>query len=149
MRKKREIKFRVWDGTKFLYDSDFAIYQNKPVKVVREKIDEYGDYYSVPALDNEYESVFFNDSLVLSQFTGLKDKNGVEIYEGDILLYKTDEINEDFLVCEYEEVNAWFVFNNVSKNQEDFYWMEIKNNCFVVGNIFENPEYLEQCQNSQ
>ena len=67
--KMREIKFRAWDTTeeKMWYkDEDFPTYLNE-------------------FRFNDYIKQLQKDDVVLMQYTGLKDKNGVEIYEGDVV----------------------------------------------------------------
>ena len=73
---------------------------------------------------SHYDSSKFSP---LMQFTGLKDKNGREIYEGDVL--KTD--------WGYNGVVEWdlFHFNKIQGT--------ISEECEIVGNIYENPELLE------
>mgnify|MGYP000997845440 CR=1 FL=1 len=81
----------------------------------------------------------------LMQYTGLKDKNGVDIYEGDILkiegAYFRKTIREN-MVVEYDESRAWFgvldVLHTVSLNNFD-----CEDDVEVIGNIYENPELLE------
>jgi uncharacterized phage protein (TIGR01671 family) len=68
----------------------------------------------------------------LMQYTGIKDKNGVEIYEGDILKWNAKEWG-----CEFNEVVEWD-FDLLNARKYD--WAEW---CEVIGNIHENPELLE------
>jgi uncharacterized phage protein (TIGR01671 family) len=77
-----------------------------------------------------------NLDAVLMQSTGLKDKNGVEIFEGDIVAIKYSESGYHY----YEKI----VFENGTFTAGDEDWLyNIKYYCVVCGNIYENPELLE------
>ena len=69
------------------------------------------------------------------QYTGLKDKNGREIYEGDILDYKWKVSTRDLLIVEWSEKDACFLFGAVRTDYAIAYGE-------VIGNIHENPELL-------
>ena len=77
----------------------------------------------------------------LMQYTGLKDKNGVEIYEGDICNCREYEC---FGKIEWNEDNAGFYFYVVVEDggfdEERLY--EYADELEVIGNIYENPELL-------
>ena len=110
----REIKFRAWDGARITDENAVIIYCDGSTAV----FDRFGDVV--------------NKQLVLLQFTGLHDKNGKEIYEGDILKW-----DEKKWGCPYLEVCEWnYGLLNMRFND----W---KDHCEVVGNIYENPELLE------
>ena len=78
---------------------------------------------------------------VIQQYTGLKDENGVEIYEGDIVkAYSEDFENENFIGKVIFDKGCFLTW--INKNDIRGVWSgdDIK----VIGNLFENPELLEQ-----
>jgi len=126
-RMKREIKFRAWLDGKHgnitfntpLMDYDVTIQDGK-YAIVESGWDIHGTYDTVP----------------LMQYTGLKDKNGVEIYEGDIV----ETPSGQKATIKYSEDNyQGFICDEISC---DWFWNLKALTIEVVGNIHENPELL-------
>lgn len=112
----REIKFRVWlpKANKMVYE----IQQDN----------DLGDIIT----DHNYD----NGNYILMQYTGLKDKNGDEIYEGDILREYSNEIEDWVVLYEYGK------FVGTSDNVwEDLYELS---DLEVIGNIYDNPYLLKE-----
>ena len=110
----REIKFRVWDKNKkqMFYPDDF------------------GNKIKLPGEDvNKKYSIYM-------QYTGLKDKNDKEIYEGDII-----EFNNKLKLIVYWD-NGGFALKNLT-NTAEIPLVDIIRPIKVLGNIYENPELLE------
>ncbi|EAG7433653.1 hypothetical protein BLH47_06505 [Listeria monocytogenes] len=71
----------------------------------------------------------------VGQFTGLKDKNGKKIFEGDI---GWDEHNECYGVVKFEEGKFLYVWENIAEDLR-----EVADSIEIYGNIHENPDLLE------
>ena len=115
-------------------------------RIFNKKIKSYIDIHSSAIMIDELNDL--NDNLIVEQFTGLHDKNGKEIYEGDILT-----VGEN-LTCEIiyignnsddygDEINCAFhakVFIHNKLIPLDGY---LKKYCEVIGNIYEDSCLLE------
>ena len=83
--------------------------------------------------------------VILMQSTGLKDKNGKEIFDGDILACKTDDEVINLNVF-WDEEHALFMFESKKYNEQEPLAELVEDNTYpfeIIGNIYENPELLE------
>ncbi|WP_029187683.1 YopX family protein [Streptococcus suis] len=85
------------------------------------------------------------DNVILMQSTGLFDKNGKEIFEGDVVSFEDASDNENVFVnkgvveiCQL----GWHFSNRVSVDMEDLLDGHVLD-CEIIGNIYENPELVE------
>jgi uncharacterized phage protein (TIGR01671 family) len=119
----REIKFRAWDELQKLY-------------VAIEKIDFVNDRVWInPAIESHNKIC----DLLLEQYTGLKDKNGVEIYEGDII--KAD-IREYSIMTMGVIVYSNDLTSYCNLNDGGFTMLMRLRDIEIIGNIHENPELI-------
>lgn len=120
----RIIKFRAWDKK-----------GKKMFKVMSIDWEDIGQMVK----DFENKPYFF-DNVVLLQFTGLKDKNGIEIYEGDIVRYKT--VSKKWSYGDIRFDNGGFIFIYKNGGYEDLR-SELGKSFEVIGNVFENKDLLK------
>lgn len=122
----REIEFRIKDRDKWYYGTPLS------------KIDEQNNTVVFKSFDGSYYSIFA-DAKTLGQYTGLKDKNGKKIFEGDFIKARH---NDELYKVHWE----WFRFiiedkygNMILPVQGAIDHFE----CEVIGNIYDNPELLK------
>jgi len=124
----REIKFRVWDAEN--HEMFF------PKKIEWNTQGELRFF-------NKYQ--MWQRSMVLMQYTGLKDTKDKEIYEGDILEYEDDHhVGQKQTQVIWIECTARFGLQNldIDKYGAAEFGMEGKHH-IIIGNIYENPELFE------
>ncbi len=136
----REIKYRVWDRKKkkmlrlgicvgygvnglYILDADDRVDGSVEPKWIFER----------EITDNRKE-----DEFAVMQYTGLKDKNGKEIYEGDILScpFVKDEVTHNTGIDVVIFDDSSYVCCGMSLGGQTRY-------CNIIGNIYENPELLK------
>ncbi len=119
----REIKFRAWDRDNNCMIEDWYI-------ITEEKFTK--DRF----LGRQAQTL----ATEIMQFTGLKDKNGKEIFEGDVVI---DDVGDKLKVI-FEHGSFWFSYNDI--DMWTYEWNNRNNELTieVIGNIYENSELLEE-----
>jgi uncharacterized phage protein (TIGR01671 family) len=131
----RLIKFRAWNGSRMVFCgkggyADFIIEQGEVV--------EFGEFSRSDSKARDWP---------LMQYTGLKDKNGAEIYEGDIISWSPATILAPKVIAD-----SWRKIETVEWNERftgwftksSHYGIGLYGHNEVIGNIHQHPELLEQ-----
>lgn len=128
----RDIKFRAWDKalkrwTNYSIDDDLLMFYDKHAECW--ETDQEGERF------------------ILCQYTGLKNFKGKEIYEGDLV--KSEGFFGWIGVTKFLDKNQSFVFEAIDKNYRGSRLSlgQFEQYVKIIGNIYENPELLEEVSN--
>ena len=150
----RKIKFKAYIEVK----NEQKFYNDEEVKLIDKKllnvIEIWWESGEVADIYTRQSTIFANYcNIKLLQYTGLKDKNGREIYEGDIIdIHQTvNGCNLFAVVWDGIGFNARYWVNNTADRKYEYDIMELLDvnvnkydkDIEVVGNIYENKELLE------
>ncbi len=130
----REIKFRIWNKEKEIMENGLGVFVAFSGIVFRNTRKDAG----------EEDNLISDKNIIPLQYTGLKDKNGKEIYEGDILeetgcVYSINWDENEYL-GEQVIQDGYFI----KKEDRLFITLTDLQDCEVIGNIYENPELVEK-----
>ena len=126
-------KFRAWDSVEKKFVEHFFITDNGLICNMEK-----------PTSDRKLLIPIEKSELILMQSTGLKDKNGQEIFEGDVVRQvRTQPTTENETITGVVTMieGAWLIMNDNEQLASDL-WSETDEN-EIIGNIYENPELLE------
>ncbi|MDP1570801.1 MAG: YopX family protein [Vicinamibacterales bacterium] len=122
----REIKFRAWDGREMHHELTHMLAPNGRA------------YPTLPLGAGLPKEIRVKNSadlhVVIQQFTGLHDKNGMKIYEGDVLRIFDENYEVKFVVND-SKCFVDYGYPNIHNGPAP-HWVE------VIGNIYDNPELL-------
>lgn len=134
----REIKFRAWDkkcNEMHTFDEVFDVLISMSNQV-----------FALAKGHNSTLAEIERENTVIMQYTGLKDKNGTEIYEGDIVMYYDGEFT--FKAIVEWDYWSWYLKGVIPEDNFQFDDVTDRNvsDVQIIGNIYENKELLEEVE---
>lgn len=149
----REIKFRakeLHEPSRWHYGYYVKHKLNNPCPVMfngetaKDKEVKYEEYL-ISEYDGDWEMGSVQYKVVINpktvgQYTGLKDKNGNKIFEGDILEFEFDNIGKQNAIVYWNKKYTSFLLDTTISN--DFDYAEIQDGR-IIGNVYDNPEFLK------
>lgn len=127
------LKFRAWDKKNDLIKDVITIYLSENAVELHFQHGENPEYKQL-------------HEVVLMQSTGIRDTNGTEIFEGDVVRVTDGDERTDFsdggigTICGLDDLYMWYIDGQVHNGLFDIsrqYYIE------VIGNVHENPELME------
>lgn len=135
----KELKFRIWikDEKRYYDESDeesYMIVPNGNVTYTSEAYEEYGVWFN--------DTTNATNGVIVEQYTGLKDKNGKEIYEGDLVEYTTCYYGNE---KRHRKVVEWSEWDSDDFGEPHNLGYSNLSECMeVIGNVHENANLLEK-----
>lgn len=131
----REIKFRAWNF------KDKKMFSAEDMAEDQMTILPTGNFINVHGVSTKLSVIYPHESMLPLQYTGLKDKNGKEIYEGDVTNKGIVRWFDDLVWDSSGSQHPGFYFDNYGSELD--WHLGFDDAIEVIGNIYENPELLK------
>lgn len=142
----REIKFRAWDKrTERMFDNELLLKSGRELMKFVQRMRPY-----LPDMENAKGGLLLptdDENMFFMQFTGLRDADGRDIYEGDVLEIVYENTDPDIVTVKYHGERGYPAFDTVPKlgcDENGLSYALAVCRVRVIGNIFEHPHLIEK-----